>query len=108
MWEISSLNIDCLILLRQTEAPSLKMLGVGWAAYAHALAFTAFHLVRMHQPDTPDLEEYLRKFTTYPQDDWLDKLPAAESAINNGASSGIGGATPFFADLGRHPRMDLL
>ena len=50
------------------------------------------------------LEEYLRHFTSYFQEDWYRWLPLAQIAINsrNAASSGI---SPFFLSHGFNPRL---
>jgi hypothetical protein len=47
------------------------------------------------------LEEYLRLFCSYTQDDWAARLPSAELAINNrdAASTGV---SPFFLGHGYH------
>ena len=49
------------------------------------------------------LEQYLRCFVNYQQDDWLTLLPLAEFSYNNSkhASTGV---SPFFALTGQHPR----
>ena len=51
------------------------------------------------------LEEYLRCYVNYQQDDWADYLPIAEFAANNQASETTG-VSPFFANNGYDPRMD--
>src|ERR1700712_2580900 len=50
------------------------------------------------------LEQYIRIFTSYQQDNWSSILPLAEFAYNNApnASTGI---TPFFANKGYHPNI---
>jgi hypothetical protein len=52
------------------------------------------------------LEEYLRHYCSYQQDNWADLLPLAEFAYNNApnASTGI---SPFFANKGYHPTIDI-
>ena len=50
------------------------------------------------------LEQYLRAYCNYQQDNWYDLLPIAEFVYNNTISAGIGGMTPFFANYGYHPR----
>ena len=52
------------------------------------------------------MEQYLRAFVNYAQDDWTEWLPLAEFAVNNHVSESTG-VTPFFANTGRHPRMTL-
>lgn len=50
------------------------------------------------------LEQYIRIYCSYQQDDWSRLLPIAEFAYNNApnASTGI---TPFFANKGYHPNI---
>ena len=50
------------------------------------------------------MEQYLRAYVNYLQDDWVKWLPAAEFAVNN-RESATTKCTPFFANYGRHPRM---
>jgi hypothetical protein len=47
------------------------------------------------------LEEYLRLFCSYAQDDWAARLPSAELAINNRDSASTG-VSPFFLSHGYH------
>ena len=51
------------------------------------------------------LEQYLRSYVTYLQDDWADWLALAEFATNNHVSSTTG-ISPFFAVYGTNPRLD--
>ena len=48
------------------------------------------------------LEQYLRCFTTFVQDDWVALLPFAEFSYNNSKHS-VTGQSPFFANYGFHP-----
>src|SRR5258705_10599921 len=48
------------------------------------------------------LEQYLRTYTNYQQDDWAMLLPMAEFAYNNATNPTMGGS-PFFANKGYHP-----
>lgn len=48
------------------------------------------------------LEQYLRCFCTYQQDDWSRLLSMAEFALNNSHSSTTG-YSPFFSNYGFHP-----
>lgn len=48
------------------------------------------------------IEQYLRLYTSYQQEDWDRFLALAEFAYNNSENKTIG-TTPFFADMGRHP-----
>src|SRR5258708_6381477 len=50
------------------------------------------------------LEQYLRAYTNYQQDDWASLLPVAEFAYNN-APSATTGVSPFFTDKGYHPNL---
>ena len=53
------------------------------------------------------LEQYLRCFISYQQDDWADILHFAEFAYNNSVHSSTK-VTPFFAYTGHHPRWNFL
>ena len=52
------------------------------------------------------LEQYIRIYCSYQQDDWHHLLPMAEFAYNNApnASTGI---SPFFANKGYHPNISV-
>jgi hypothetical protein len=50
------------------------------------------------------MEQYIRSYVNYLQDDWHQWLPLAEFA-NNNHDSETTGISPFFADTGYHPRM---
>jgi IS30 family transposase len=52
------------------------------------------------------LEQYLRHYCSYQQDNWSDLLPLAEFAYNNtpNASTSV---SPFFANKGYHPALDI-
>jgi hypothetical protein len=49
------------------------------------------------------MEQYLRSYVNYLQDDWSSWLPVAEFAANNQSSEATG-LSPFFALHGYHPR----
>lgn len=53
------------------------------------------------------MERYLRSYVNENQNDWVDWLPMAEFAHNNQVSASTG-VTPFYSNLGRHPRMDAI
>ena len=53
------------------------------------------------------LEQYLRCFLSYQQDDWADILHFAEFAYNNSIHSSTR-VTPFYAYTGYHPRWCVL
>jgi len=69
---------------------------------------TAFHPQTNGQTERTNatLEQYLRCFTNYQQDDWSSLLPMAEFSYNNTIHSATK-QTPFFALLGYHPRFDV-
>jgi len=48
------------------------------------------------------LEQYLRAYVNYEQDDWKELLPMAEFAYNNGYQESTK-HTPFFANYGTNP-----
>ena len=50
------------------------------------------------------LEQYLRAYCNYQQDNWSDLLPLAKFAYNN-APSETTGVSPFFANKGYHPNL---
>jgi len=50
------------------------------------------------------LEQYLRVYCNYQQDNWSKLLPLAEFAYNN-APSATTGVSPFFANKGYHPNI---
>jgi hypothetical protein len=52
------------------------------------------------------MEQYLRVFTSYQQDDWVRWLALREFAVNNAPSEATNGS-PFFAVMGMEPRMTL-
>ena len=52
------------------------------------------------------LEQYLRVFCNFQQDNWSPLLPLAEFAYNN-ASNDTTGVSPFFANKGYHPNLEV-
>jgi len=52
------------------------------------------------------LEQYLRIYCNYQQDNWADLLPLAEFAYNN-TPSATTGVSPFFANKGYHPSISV-
>jgi hypothetical protein len=69
---------------------------------------TAYHPQTDGQTERTNqtLEQYLRMFVNYDQDDWVEWLPLAEFVFNNTPSDATG-LTPFFANKGYHPRLTL-
>jgi hypothetical protein len=69
---------------------------------------TAFHPQTDGQTERTNatLEQYLRCFINYQQDDWSDLLPNAEFCYNNTVHSSTS-QTPFFALQGYHPRFSV-
>jgi len=52
------------------------------------------------------MEQDLRIYCNYHQDDWSQLLPLAEFVYNNAKSSSTG-MSPFYANYGYHPRATL-
>jgi hypothetical protein len=52
------------------------------------------------------LEQYLRSYVNYQQDDWIYLLPLAEFAYNNAVNASTG-MTPFRANYGFDPRCEV-
>src|SRR5882724_3180251 len=52
------------------------------------------------------LEQYLRVYINYQQDNWVNLLPLAEFAYNNTSHSATM-VTPFFANKGFHPKLEV-
>ena len=69
---------------------------------------TAYHPQTDGQTEKTNstLEQYLRMFVNYEQDNWVDLLPFAEFSFNN-AVSASSLETPFFANFGFHPNWHL-
>jgi len=68
---------------------------------------TAYHPQTDGQTERTNqvLEDYLRTFVNYDQDDWYQLLPLAENAYNNSATNAHK-MTPFFANYGFHPQTE--
>jgi hypothetical protein len=66
---------------------------------------TAFHPESDGQTERVNaiLEQYLRAYCNYQQDNWNQLLPMAEFCYNN-SRSGTTKVSPFFANYGYHPR----
>jgi hypothetical protein len=69
---------------------------------------TAFHPQTDGQTEriNQTIEQHLRTFCDYLQDDWTDLLPLAEHAYNCTHHSSIG-MSPFYANLGYNPRLSI-
>jgi len=73
------------------------------------LYFTSrYHLEANGQVEQTNqtLEQYLRVYCNYQQDNWSKLLPLAEFAYNN-ASSATTGVSLFFANKGYHPNLSV-
>jgi len=70
---------------------------------------TAFHPQTDGQtePTNARLEQYLRVYINYQQDDWCGYLPLAEFAYNNGYQETIKN-TPFFANYRIRPKYEMI
>uniref|UniRef100_A0A803TY22 Gypsy retrotransposon integrase-like protein 1 n=1 Tax=Anolis carolinensis TaxID=28377 RepID=A0A803TY22_ANOCA len=81
-----------------------------WKALQKLLGIDS-RLSSAHHPQTDGqtertnatLEQYLRCYVNYQQDNWASLLPLSEFAFNNGAQNSTKEA-PFFANYGFHPR----
>lgn len=71
----------------------------------HRNLSTAFHPQSDGQTEVFNavIEQYLRAFVNYHQDNWEELLPVAEFASNNQESESTR-TSPFFASYGFHPR----
>lgn len=69
---------------------------------------TAFHPESDGQTERVNqiVQQHLRIYCDYLQDDWAKLLPLAEVSYNSTYHSAIG-MTPFFANFGYHPRMSV-
>jgi len=70
---------------------------------------TAFHPQTDGQTERTNaiLEQYLRVYINYQQDDWCGYLPLAEFAYNNGYQETIKN-THFFANYGTNPEYEMI
>ena len=68
------------------------------------LKSTAYHPQTDGQTERVNqiLEQYLRIYVNYQQDDWVNLLPLAEFAYNNAKHSSTD-CSPFYANFGFHP-----
>ncbi|KAI0990945.1 hypothetical protein K3495_g17242, partial [Podosphaera aphanis] len=84
-----------------------------WKAVCHRLQIkillsTAYHPETDGQTENANayLEQYLRNFINFSQNDWVDWLPLAEFAANNVVNVSTS-VSPFFANKGFNPRMTI-
>ncbi|KAH8144651.1 uncharacterized protein LAJ45_11360 [Morchella importuna] len=70
---------------------------------------TAFHPQTDGQTERVNaiMEQYLRGYVNYQQDNWSEFLPLAEFAHNNATTEPLG-VSPFFANYGYNPQLDTL
>jgi len=84
-----------------------------WRSLCQLLSIKA-NLSTAYHPETDGqtervnqiLEQYLRIYINYQQDDWVNFLPLAEFAYNNTSHSATM-VTPFFANKGFHPKLEV-
>jgi len=69
---------------------------------------TSFHLQTDRQTERMNrtLEEMIRAYVNYRQNNWDELLPAVEFAYNNSKNASTG-LTPFEVDMGQHPNIPL-
>ena len=72
----------------------------------HHKLSTAYHPETDGQTERTNqtLEQYLRAYVNFQQNNWVELLPIAQFAFNN--SSTVTGISPFYANYGRHPEFD--
>ena len=82
-----------------------------WKSFAAQLGIkqkpsTAYHPQTdgLTERTNQTLEQYLRCYVNYKQNDWVTLLPMAQFAYNNHISAL--GVTPFYANYGRHPTIE--
>jgi hypothetical protein len=72
----------------------------------HQKMSTAYHPQTDGQTERTNqtLEQYLRCYVNFQQNNWVELLPIAQFAFNN--STAVTGISPFYANYGRHPNID--
>lgn len=77
-------------------------------ANIHQALSTAFHPQTDGQTEIMNqfLEQYLRSFVNYDQDNWVELLPLGQFAYNNSLQASTK-LTPFFANFGYHPHLNI-
>jgi hypothetical protein len=90
-----------------------KFTSAFWSSLSAALGIkqnlsTAYHPQTDGQTERVNqvLEQYLRLYVNYDQDNWAALLPLAEFAYNNAPHSSTN-MSPFFATYGYHPILDI-
>jgi len=93
---------------RGTKFISHFFRSLGKALDMHLHFTSAYHLEGDGQTERSNqtLEQYLRIYCNYQQDNWADLLPLVEFAYNN-APSATTGVSPFFANKGYHPSISV-
>lgn len=83
-----------------------------WRAFCDSLGISVL-LSTSHHPETDGqtertnqvLEQFLRIYSNYHQNNWAEMLPLAEFSFNNSVNASTK-FTPFFSHFGFHPRSD--
>ena len=72
----------------------------------HQKLSTAYHPQTNGQTERTNqtLEQYLRCYVNYQQNNWVELLPIAQFAYNN--STAVTNISPFYANYGKHPNID--
>ena len=79
-----------------------------WKTFCHLTKInqnltTAYHpQSNVSERANQEIYKYLRAFTCYSHDNWMDLLPLAQLAMNSRPNSAIGGLSPFFLRNGYH------
>ena len=104
IWRLHGLPTD-IVSDRDTRFTSTFWQGVVTKLDIRSRMSTAFHPQTDGQTEKTNqsIELYVRTFTNYEQDDWMDLLPLAKYAYNNSVSQGTK-LSPFFVNYGYHPR----
>jgi hypothetical protein len=91
-----------------------KFVSKFWKAVCKALGIerklsTAYHPQTDGQTERINqvLEQYVRMYCAYQQNDWDEWLPLAKLAYNNAPQASTG-KSPFFANYGYHPSFDIV
>jgi len=93
---------------RSTEFVSHFFRSLGKALDMRLHFTSGYHLEGDGQTERSNqtLEQYLRVYYNYQQDNWADLLPLAEFTYNN-TPSATTGVSPFFANRGYHPNISV-